>query len=68
MVTAGADYVFDENYELPSLKNIENYISDNKNLPGINSASEMKTNGMELGDMNIKLLQKIEELTLRLIR
>ncbi|UOB18949.1 hypothetical protein [Abyssalbus ytuae] len=63
-INAGADFVFEENYNLPSLKYIENYLIDNKHLPEIASAKEMEKNGIYLGGMNIKLLQKIEELTL----
>lgn len=65
---AGADFVFNKDYELPSLKEVEKYISENKHLPQVPSASEMITNGIELGKMNILLLQKIEELTLYMIR
>jgi hypothetical protein len=66
-VNAGADFVFQENYNLKPLAEVAEYISSNKHLPEIASADEMKKNGLELGEMNIKLLQKIEELTLHLI-
>jgi len=66
-VNAGADFVFAKEYNLKPLTEIEKYIDLNKHLPGIASAEEMKSNGLELGEMNIKLLQKIEELTLHLI-
>jgi hypothetical protein len=65
---AGADFVFNNDYELPSLKEVEKYISENKHLPEVPSAPEMITNGVELGKMNILLLQKIEELTLYMIK
>lgn len=65
--TAGADFVFEEDYKLRSLPETENFIRNNKHLPEIASAEEMKKNGILLGEMNIKLLQKIEELTLYLI-
>eukprot|EP01133_Synstelium_polycarpum_P016615 gene16615-19735_t len=61
------DYVFAKDYQLPSLKETEKHIQDNGHLPGIPSASEVKNNGVDLGEMNAKLLQKIEELTLHLI-
>jgi hypothetical protein len=62
------DYVFDSKYKLRSLYNLENYISQNKHLPGIPSAAEVEKNGgIELGQMNTKLLEKIEELTLYVI-
>ena len=63
-INAGADFVFENDYELPSLESIEHYIKENKHLPEITSAKEMEKEGILLGDMNIKLLQKIEELTL----
>lgn len=65
--TAGADFVFEENYKLPSLVETEKFIKQNKHLPEIAPASQMVKEGINLGEMNIKLLQKIEELTLHLI-
>jgi predicted RNA-binding protein with TRAM domain len=62
------DYVFTKDYQLPSLKETEQYIKDKGHLPGIPSAEEVKTNGVNLGEMNAKLLKKIEELTLILIQ
>ncbi len=61
------DYVFAKNYELPPLKETEKQIKEQGHLPGIPSAAEVKTNGIDLGEMNAKLLKKIEELTLYLI-
>jgi hypothetical protein len=62
------DYVFASSYKLRSLYNLENYINQNKHLPGIPSAAEVeKKGGIELGQMNTKLLEKIEELTLYVI-
>ena len=58
------DYVFEPDYKLRSLKDTETYINKNKHLPEIPSAKEMEANGVELGDMNMLLLKKIEELTL----
>ena len=66
-VDAGADFVFDETYNLASLESIDKYIKENKHLPEIASADEMKKDGINLSEMNIKLLQKIEEMTLYLI-
>lgn len=62
--TPTADFVFDNDYDLPSLEYIEKYISENKHLPQIASAEEMKKEGVSVGEFQIKLLQKIEELTL----
>lgn len=66
-VNAGADFVFDSDYELTSLEELGRYVKENKHLPEIASADEMETEGIHLAEMNIKLLQKIEELTLHLI-
>ena len=66
-VDAGADFVFDKNYVLPSLDAVDQYIKENKHLPEIASAEEMKKDGINLSEMNIKLLQKIEEMTLYMI-
>jgi hypothetical protein len=61
------DFVFKNEYENMSLKNLEAYISQNKHLPGVPSAAEAQNDGISLGEMNKILLQKIEELTLHLI-
>ncbi len=61
------DYVFAKDYSLPTLKEIEAHIKEKGHLPGTPSAAEVKANGIDLGEMNAKLLQKIEELTLYLI-
>nr|WP_121273835.1 hypothetical protein [Pedobacter schmidteae] len=61
------DYVFSKDYSLPTLQETEKHIKDKGYLPGIPSAEEVKTNGIDIGEMNAKLLQKIEELTLHLI-
>ncbi|MNQ57812.1 hypothetical protein D3C85_719810 [compost metagenome] len=66
-VDAGADFVFEKNYNLPSLESVDKYIKENKHLPEIASADEMKKDGINLSEMNIKLLQKIEEMTLYMI-
>jgi hypothetical protein len=62
------DFVFEKSYELTSLPEIEKYIKLNKHLPEIPSAIEIEKNGLNLGDMDKRLLQKIEELTLHLIQ
>ncbi|MEQ8905149.1 hypothetical protein [Ekhidna sp.] len=61
------DYVFEPTYNLRTLEETEEYIKTNKHLPEIPSAKEMEANGVELGEMNMLLLKKIEELTLHLI-
>jgi len=65
--TSGADFVFDKKYTLPKLLDVKAYIDKNQHLPEIPSAKEMQTNGMSVGEINTKLLQKVEELTLYLI-
>ncbi|MBR5209467.1 MAG: hypothetical protein IKV67_06400, partial [Paludibacteraceae bacterium] len=63
-----ADYVFEEDYNLKSLSEVESYIKENKHLPGIPSAAEIEQNGVSLSKMSNILLEKIEELTLHMIR
>ncbi|QLE02017.1 hypothetical protein HX109_10795 [Galbibacter sp. BG1] len=62
--TPTADFVFEEKYQIPSLETVENFIKANKHLPEIASAEVMKENGLNIGEFQIQLLQKIEELTL----
>ncbi|MFQ6601778.1 hypothetical protein [Flavobacterium sp. C3NV] len=66
-VDAGADFVFENDYNLPSLESVDQFIKENKHLPEIASAKQMQKNGINLSEMNIKLLQKIEEMTLYMI-
>lgn len=63
-----ADYVFEENYDLKSLSEVEAYVKANKHLPGVPSASELREEGMSVSEMSNLLLEKVEELTLHLIR
>ncbi len=58
------DYVFEKNYNLLPLAEVEGYINQNKHLPGVPAAKEMEKNGVNLGEMNMLLLKKVEELTL----
>ncbi len=62
------DYVFSKDYRLPSLPEVERHIETHQHLPGIPSAGEVEKNGIGLGEMNAKLLQKIEEITLYMIQ
>jgi len=66
-VIGAPDYVFEADYNLRTLEATKAYIEENKHLPEIPSAAEMEANGIELGDMNMRLLKKIEELTLYMI-
>jgi hypothetical protein len=61
------DYVFNEAYKLPSLYNLEASVKENKHLPGIPSADEVKKDGISVGQMQTKMMEKIEELTLYVI-
>jgi hypothetical protein len=60
----GADFVFEPGYKLMTLNELEEFIKLNNHLPEIAPASEMQSEGAKLGELNTKLLQKIEELTL----
>ncbi|WP_212005974.1 hypothetical protein [Chitinophaga sp. HK235] len=62
-----SDFVFQDGYHLPSLTEIEAFIKKNKHLPDIPSEEQVKANGIDVGETQAKLLQKIEELTLHLI-
>lgn len=62
-----SDFVFENDYELPTLEEVESFITENKHLPEIPSEAEVAENGINLGEMDAKLLQKIEELTLYVI-
>ncbi|MEE1899615.1 hypothetical protein V1389_14800 [Flavobacterium rakeshii] len=62
-----ADYVFADNYNLMPLNEVEAFTKENKHLPNVPSAEEMVTEGLDVAQMDAKLLEKIEELTLYLI-
>jgi hypothetical protein len=68
--TAGTwpDYVFKKGYVLPDLNQLERYIAAHKHLPGIVPEEEANRDGVDVGDHQAALLQKIEELTLYLIQ
>ncbi|WP_294276133.1 cell wall anchor protein [uncultured Chryseobacterium sp.] len=59
-----ADYVFKKDYKLRTLDEVEKHIAEKGHLPNIPSATEVEKNGINLGEMDAKLLEKIEELTL----
>jgi len=65
--TGWADYVFKPDYELPTLAEVEQHIKEKGHLINIPSAKAVAKNGIQLGEMNKLLLQKIEELTLYVI-
>jgi hypothetical protein len=62
-----ADFVFETDYELRPLNEVETYIKNNRHLPDVPSAAQMKEDGVGVVEMNKLLLQKIEELTLYII-
>jgi hypothetical protein len=61
------DYVFSKNYKLLPLKEVEAYYKNNNHLPGIPTAKEVEKEGMNVGEMNKLLLEKIEELTIYVV-
>ncbi len=65
--TGWADYVFNKKYPLRSLEEVEQYIQQYNHLPNIPSAKEIEQNGLPLGDVQKRMMEKIEELTLYVI-
>lgn len=65
--SVGADFVFEEGYQLPSLEELETFIKKNKHLPEVPSAKDLQENGAGVGELQTILLQKIEEITLYVI-
>lgn len=65
--TGWADYVFEDDYKLRSLEEVEAHIQKNGHLPDVPSAKVVEKNGIFVGEMNATLLRKIEELTLYMI-
>ena len=66
--TDWADYVFEKNYKLKTLDDVSKYIAEHKHLPGVPSTKELvEEGGIDLGKMDAKLMEKIEELTLYII-
>lgn len=66
--TGWCDYVFEKDYKLRTVDELDKYISENKHLPGIASASEVEKEGLNVGEMNKAMMEKIEELTLYVIQ
>lgn len=67
MANAGADFVFEKNYQLRPLSELDQFVKENKHLPEIAPAAQMVEEGVNTGEFQIQLLQKIEELTLYVI-
>lgn len=61
------DYVFEQDYQLMTVEELDEFIQQNKHLPNVPSAEEVSEKGFSLGEMDAKLLEKVEELTLYVI-
>ena len=61
------DYVFASNYKLMPLKDVEDYVIKNKHLPNIPSAKEVEKEGINLSELQIKQMEKIEDIYLYII-
>jgi len=66
-LTGWSDYVFNDDYHLRPLNEVERYVQQNHHLPEVPSAEEVKKDGLDVGDNQATLLKKIEELTLYVI-
>lgn len=66
--TGWPDYVFHGDYKLPSLQEVEDFVTTRHHLPGIPSEKEVTTDGLDLGEFDKQLLKKVEELTLYIIQ
>ena len=67
MITNFPDYVFEKNYKLPNLYEIEEYYLKNKRLPEMPSAAEVEQNNLDLGEINKLLVKKVEEMTILMV-
>ncbi|MES2777453.1 MAG: hypothetical protein V4722_24955 [Bacteroidota bacterium] len=67
LVNTWPDYVFAKNYNLRSLESLEEYIAQNQHLPNVPAAAEVEKSGIALGEMQSKMMEKIEEMTLYII-
>lgn len=62
-----SDFVFHPDYQLMSISELEEYVSKHRHLPNIPSEQDVISDGIDLADINKRLLQQVEELTLRII-
>lgn len=62
------DYVFEKDYQLMSIEELDKYIKENKHLPNIPAATEVENNGLKMADMQRRMMEKIEELSLYVIQ
>ena len=65
--TGWSDYVFNKDYKLMPIKELENYVTNKKHLPNIPSSNEIEKQGLDVGAVQAKQMEKIEELTLYII-
>ena len=65
---SGADFVFDKSYNLRPLSEVSEYVQQHQHLPEIPSAAEMQENAVNMNELQMQLLQKVEELTLYIIQ
>ncbi len=68
LTSAWPDYVFEPEYKLKTLREVEDYVNTNKRLPDFPSAAEVEQNGIDSGEMDRLLVKKVEEMMLHLIR
>ncbi|MES2777894.1 MAG: hypothetical protein V4722_27185 [Bacteroidota bacterium] len=68
LLSTWPDYVFNDDYNLKSLNDVEAYITANSHLPNVPAAAEVEKGGIALGEMQSKMMEKIEELTLYIIQ
>jgi hypothetical protein len=66
--STGADYVFQPDYRLAPLSEVASYVKEHHHLPDVPSEAEVKQKGVSIGEMQSKLLAKVEELTLHIIQ
>lgn len=67
LAVPGPDYVFEKNYLLLPIEDLKKFITQNKHLPEVPSAKEMQENGINLSEMNLLILKKVEEMSLYVI-
>jgi hypothetical protein len=67
VANAWPDFVFEDDYQLKSLDEVQRYIAENGHLPGVPAAAQIQADGVDVGEMNAVLLRKVEELTLHMI-
>ncbi|MBK8846002.1 MAG: hypothetical protein IPO27_05265 [Bacteroidetes bacterium] len=67
VATGWCDYVFADDYKLPSLKSVEEFIKENKHLPDVTPGAIIESEGLEIGKTSAQMIKKIEELTLYVI-